>query len=270
MPRVNILEQVEEFIDEVEVVYFAGGEPLIMDEHYRVLEMLEERQAYHVKLRYNTNFSEMKYKGTDVMKIWDKFEKVEIGASLDASWKRGEYMRKEQDWNQVEANRRRMFEVCPNVYFFISCTVGLMNIWHLPDFYLEWCEKGFIRDPKKFDYDFHLNPLHFPAYLNSKCLPEHFKEEITKRYQKLLIHPADDERLAGKFQNILNFMWKEDMSNLLPNFIYETERLDKIRNENFWAVFPELEFLQEHRDGKILEYRNIAKIKVEQITKSLD
>ena len=245
-PKGKLMEQVEEFIDEVDLVYFAGGEPLIMDEHYKVLEMLEDRKAYHVKLRYNTNFSEMFYRGVDVMKIWAKFESVDIGASLDASGIRGEYIRKEQNWNQVILNRQRMMEVCPEAEFRIACTVTLMNAWHLPDFFIDWIENEYIRDPVQYEWDFHIHPLHSPDYYNVRNLPVEFKEEITEKYHRLLYHP-DGDKLLGMFDSVLSFMWKEDQSHLIPKFIEETERLDEIRNENFWEVFPELNFLQDFR-----------------------
>ena len=38
----NIYEYIDHFIEEVEEVYFAGGEPLMMDEHYMILEKLIE------------------------------------------------------------------------------------------------------------------------------------------------------------------------------------------------------------------------------------
>ena len=44
----------EPYIDDVEVIYFAGGEPLIMEEHYRIIKRLVEKKMFHVKLKYNT------------------------------------------------------------------------------------------------------------------------------------------------------------------------------------------------------------------------
>ena len=80
-------------MDGLEEIYFAGGEPLIMEEHYRILKKLDERKMYHVRLKYNTNFSQMTFKKLDVMEIWNRFESVKIGASLDGMGKRGEYLR---------------------------------------------------------------------------------------------------------------------------------------------------------------------------------
>ena len=63
-------------MDGLEEIYFAGGEPLIMEEHYRILKKLDERKMYHVRLKYNTNFSQMVYKGLDVMEMWSRFDSV--------------------------------------------------------------------------------------------------------------------------------------------------------------------------------------------------
>jgi len=239
----DLWDQVESVLDEVEEIYFAGGEPLIMDEHYKILKILEEKKAFHVRLRYNTNFSEMRYKNLDVMKIWAKFDRVNVGASLDASWARGEYMRKEQDWNQVVQNRVRMMKVCPNAGFFISCTVSVFNIWSIPEFYLEWCEKGLI-DPDN-EWAFHINPLVSPSKMRAQILPQEMKEEIDEKYRKFLT--GEDGELRCKFGSVLDSMWGEDCTHKIPLFIEDTERLDKIRGENVWETFPELIPLQKYR-----------------------
>ena len=119
----DMWEQLLESFDYAEQFYFAGGEPLIMEEHYRILKELDKRKMYHVRLIYNTNFSRLKFKDMDVLELWNKFDSVSIGASLDAEGKRGELMRTGTVWEKAVANRKRMLEVCPQVDFYISSTV---------------------------------------------------------------------------------------------------------------------------------------------------
>ena len=45
---------VDQHIMDVEEIYFAGGEPLVMQEHYTILEKLIEAGRTDVRLRYNT------------------------------------------------------------------------------------------------------------------------------------------------------------------------------------------------------------------------
>jgi len=86
----GLFDQLDSLLPHVEEIYFAGGEPLLMDEHYRLLDRLAERGLFDTPLRYNTNFSETRYKGRDVFDIWAQFSNVKVSASVDATGGRGE------------------------------------------------------------------------------------------------------------------------------------------------------------------------------------
>ena len=103
----DMWEQMLESFDYAEQFYFAGGEPLIMEEHYRILKELDKRKMYHVRLIYNSNFSRLKFKDMDVLELWNKFDSVSVGASLDAEGSRGELMRKGTVWKDIVANRKK-------------------------------------------------------------------------------------------------------------------------------------------------------------------
>ena len=55
--------QLEPHLDYVEQIYFAGGEPLLMEEHYRILDELVRKKRFDVRLIYNTNFTHTDLKG---------------------------------------------------------------------------------------------------------------------------------------------------------------------------------------------------------------
>jgi organic radical activating enzyme len=110
--KTDMMEQLMEHLDHVEQIYFAGGEPLMMDEHYVILEELERRGRFDVRLIYNSNFTQVKLKDRMVFDYWKKFDSVAVGASLDAMGPRAEYIRKGTKWQTVEDNRRQMMEIC--------------------------------------------------------------------------------------------------------------------------------------------------------------
>ena len=60
----------------------------MMDEHYLILEELERRGRFDVRLIYNTNFTKTKLKDRYVFDYWKKFKSVAVGASLDAMGER--------------------------------------------------------------------------------------------------------------------------------------------------------------------------------------
>jgi radical SAM protein with 4Fe4S-binding SPASM domain len=234
----DMWEQLIEHIDHVEQIYFAGGEPLMMEEHYLILEELERRERFDVRLIYNTNFTQTRLKDRTVFDYWRKFDSVAVGASLDASGPHGEYIRKGTDWAVVEANRREMMEICPKVDFYISPTLSIMNAMHLPDFHRDWVEKGLLKPQ-----DLNVNILQDPAYLRIDIATTEYKQQIQTKYEEHLewLRPLDQlNRATVGFESAITFMNSTDNTHLLDTFWRKTHELDSIRYEKLLDVIPEL------------------------------
>ena len=72
-----------------------------MEEHYRILKELDRRKMYHVRLIYNTNFIELKFKDMDVLELWNKFDSVSLVQVLMQKVIRAEFMRKGTVWKDM-------------------------------------------------------------------------------------------------------------------------------------------------------------------------
>ena len=220
----DIWEQLLAQFDHVEQFYFAGGEPIIMEEHLRILKELDKRKMYHVRLIYNTNFSKSKFKGTDIFELWNKFDSVSIGASLDAEGARAELIRKGTKWNDIVANRKRMMEVCPKVDFYISSTVGMVNALHVPDFHRNWVEQGLIKPQ-----DFNFNLLQWPKWQRMDMFPQEYKKRVEEKYRKHMAWLQKNDHLtrASKgYESAIKWMNDKDTSNNLPMFFNLTKKYD--------------------------------------------
>jgi radical SAM protein with 4Fe4S-binding SPASM domain len=238
----DMWEQLIPHLDYVEQIYFAGGEPLMMEEHYRILDELERRNRFDVRLIYNTNFTHIKLKDREVFDYWKRFHSVSVGASLDGMGDRGEYIRKGTNWAQVERNRATMMEVCPNVDFYVSSTLSIMNALHLPDFHKAWVEQGFIRPQ-----DLNVNLLLDPRHYRIDIAPADYRREIIEKIQNHLnwLQPLDRlNRATTGFESAINFLTTSDNSQLLSLFWNKTHELDNIRKENILDVIPELSRIQ--------------------------
>jgi MoaA/NifB/PqqE/SkfB family radical SAM enzyme len=237
----DMWEQLLPHIDYVDQIYFAGGEPLMMEEHYRILEELERRGRFDVRLSYNTNFTHIKLKDRSVFDYWKKFKNVAVGASLDAMGPRAEYIRKGTEWEVVEQNRRLMLEICPDVDFYVSSTLSIMNAWHLPDFHKDWVSKGLIRVQ-----DFNVNILQDPLYYRIDIAPMKYKQRLRVKFEEHLewLRGLDSfKRATVGFESAIKFMMTTDNTHLLEKFWNKTHKLDKIRKENILDCLPELEAL---------------------------
>jgi hypothetical protein len=234
--------QLEPHLDYVEQIYFAGGEPLLMEEHYRILDELVRRERFDVRLIYNTNFTHTDLKGRSVFEYWKQFDSVAVGASLDGQGPYAEYIRKGTDWTVVEQNRRDMLRVCPEVDFYISPTLSIMNAWHLPDFHRDWVAKGLIRAQ-----DLNVNILQDPAHYRIDIAPAAYKGSLMARYREHIEWLRGQDplfRATQGFESAITFMTATDNTHLLDTFWRKTHELDAIRKENILDVIPELAALK--------------------------
>jgi radical SAM protein with 4Fe4S-binding SPASM domain len=238
----DMWEQLEPHLDYVEQIYFAGGEPLLMEEHYSILDELVRRKRFDVRLIYNTNFTHTDLKGRSVFEYWKQFESVAVGASLDDMGPRAEYIRKGTDWAVVEQNRRDMLAICPEVDFYISPTLSIMNAWHLPDFHRDWVAKGLLQAQ-----DLNVNILQDPAHYRIDIAPAEYKGVLMARYREHIewLRGQDPlQRATQGFESAITFMTATDNTPLIDTFWRKTHELDAIRKENILDIIPELRALK--------------------------
>ena len=238
----DMWEQLIPHLDYVEQIYFAGGEPLMMKEHYNILDELERRGRFDVRLIYNTNFTQVKLKDRAVFDYWRKFESVAVGASLDAMGPRAEYIRKGTEWDTVERNREQMLAICPDVDFYISPTLSIMNALHLPDFHRNWVDRGLLKPQ-----DLNVNILQDPAHLRIDIAPAAYKQQINELYQEHIewLRPLDSlQRATVGFESAIKFMMATDNSKLISKFWEKTFTLDRIRKESILDIIPELDEME--------------------------
>lgn len=243
----DIIEQLIPHIPYVQQMYFAGGEPLIMPEHYTIINMLIEQERFDVKIVYNSNMSKVIHGGNNILEDWNKFKSVAVGASLDAQGPRAEYIRYGTKWKDIVENRKKMIEVCPRVDFYLSPTVSVFNVLHVGDFHRDWVEQGLIKP-----HSFHVNPLYFPRDRAVDVLPPAIKAEAT---DKLLKHiewiktqgREAIERCVPEFESLITQMNAEDRTDLIPEFFRVNDEVDKFRSEKFDDVFPELAEMRKYQ-----------------------
>jgi len=236
----DMMEQLDDHIPHIQQIYFAGGEPLIMPEHYKIIESLIERERFDVKIVYNTNFMKVEYGKRNILEDWKLFKSVSVGASLDIYGKRGEYMRKGTKWDTIVRNREKMLKICPNVDFYLSPTVGLFNVLKVCDFHQNWTERGFIKAS-----DFHVNMLFTPPDRKVDVLPPKLKDQARERINEHLEWLKAQgtnaiDRCVPEFEGLLTVMDAEDRTDLIPEFYRINDPLDEWRDESFDEIFPEL------------------------------
>jgi len=233
----ELFEQIKDHIGNIEKIYFAGGEPLIIDEFYQILEYLDKNKKHDVKLVYNTNLTKKNLKDKNIFDYWKNFKNISIGASLDGECAQGEYLRAGTVWSEVVDFRKELMRKRPDIDFSVNATLSMLNCLHVVDFHKNWVEQGLIKPE-----EFNLNLLFFPEYLKVDNSPKLLKEKIRKKYQEHLdwLRPIDKfGRATASFESVISCI---DNNNVFEKdkFWKNIKLFDNYYKTDLLETFPEL------------------------------
>ena len=255
-------KQFYEQMPNMQQIYFAGGESLIIEEHYEILEeAIRQGIAKDLELRYNSNGVEWR---DDLFDLWNEFKLVRFHYSVDSIHEMNDYIRYPSNWKRTE----EVFHILDtqtgdNVEITVACAVQALNIYYVPDFIRWKLEQGFKKinmwpfGAGGINYHF----VYHPPHLNVKVLPAWFKAEVRKKYEKfypwweanweLGIPEWHKGKVTKKMfieasygikrlEGMLQFMESEDWSRRLPEMQEFLQLCDRQRNITFENTFTEM------------------------------
>jgi len=214
-------------------IYFGGGEPLITEEHYIILNRLIEIKHFDIKIAYNTNLSRLTYKRNNILDYWKHFSDVTVDASIDASGPTAEYVRHGTVWKNTLDNINQIKSQTPHVNLRILSTVSWLTLENLMELQALWIEQGlFTRDQLT------INTLVAPEFLCITSLPEFHKQRLSEKI-KNHINRLGQCQLSQHWAEAKNFMNNTNSEYTLSEFTKTTRTLDTHRKESFVEIFPQ-------------------------------
>ncbi len=229
-------------IDSVENMYFCGGEPLILEYHYKLLQLLIDHGKTDVLLKYNSNCTSIRFRHHEITEYWKKFSNVCVGMSLDDTGPRGEFIRDGSKWDVIKNNLQQIRKECPHVWLEWTPTVQIMNVMTVPELHMELIRESLV------DAWYYII-LTDPDYFSIQVLPAALKGKVSEIWEQHAIFLQRLHIPMAKLKSateVINFMNLEDRTKLLPKFRDEIRKKDRIRNQSFVKVFPDLKQLMEN------------------------
>ncbi len=223
----KVLDELEPIYENVGEIYFAGGEPLISDHHYHILDKLLEKDLRPC-IRYNTNLSTLTYKGKDIIEYWKEFPWIRLFVSFDGIGKRGELIRKGFDSKRFLKNILRLQTELPHIEIRYNFVVYILNAYHFMDAHEFMVDNRILRSCDSMVFSL----LRDPQYLRISILDSESRKEVLEKFE--------NSRFKDNYLNISRMLKKEDHSELIPQFKFMTDGLDAVRNENTLEILPEL------------------------------
>jgi MoaA/NifB/PqqE/SkfB family radical SAM enzyme len=235
----NSLEKLLPYFRRVE---FAGGEPLMDPQHYRILDMLKP-YGKNIEIKYATNGTTLGIKGgRTVHDYWPHFKSVAVNVSLDGIGDVYEYIRGNSEWNKVVENIKEI-QTIPNVRRVVGAvTVQVSNILQL-DKIIEY----FLND---LGIIFHTHRVSYPKLLSAQVLPKELKslaikrllnaKDRIKKYKMVQLHPELFDYTIAQIDDNINYLMFKDQSEKWVDCVEFNHRLDASRKQSkFEEITPE-------------------------------
>lgn len=231
----NTVEQLLPYLGGLKSVYFAGGEPLLMPEHYRLLSWLHEN-GRNCQVFYSTNLSAMEHHGVKFVELWRDFRLVKLSISCDGFGAVGEYQRtgfrhddffRNLECVKTFANPMKYSPANPypmkdtNIAYDIQYTTTIYNVFHVFEFLDFMVAEGHVPDTDTVNLAYAWSPA--VVSLNNAgdkdsivAFLEEGKSTITAR------------KTLAEIDNLISFTKRR---NDIPfeEVVHWNERLDEIR-----------------------------------------
>lgn len=234
-----LYDQIRPYISEVKEIYFAGGEPLLMDKHYDILEHLIATGNTNIKIRYNSNLSSLKFKHTSVLDLWQQFSNVHLNVSVDSWNDRAEYIREGTVWNTLKQNMKSIKAECPHIHIGISTVVSAFNVYTLPEFTEYMLSNQLVDSSTAASFYCLINPNFYSFDIFDSQTKNNIIEKLSNRQYNNYFTP--------QIKNVIQHLKSATINlDLQKQFKQHTDYYDCIRNKNFVDTFPELKAFYEN------------------------
>lgn len=223
-------------------VEFAGGEPLMDPNHYKILDMLKP-YAHNIEIKYATNGTKLGISdGRSIFDYWPYFKSVAVNISIDGIHDVYEYIRGNSDFSLVEENITKIKQI-PNISRIVGAfTVQSNNIMQI-DKVIEY----FL---KELEIIFYSHRVNYPRALSAQVLPNELKKTVVQNletmksridsYEMIKKSNVLKEFTLTQIQDNINFLKAVDLSEHWSDCVQFNRKLDASRKQGpIEQIIPE-------------------------------
>lgn len=211
-------------VDDVVEIKFTGGEPFL---NHRISDLIDhfidQGISQKTKLNFTSNLTTIPNKLLPKLK---HFNYAIINVSMEGIESAYEYIRYPAKWNKFQKN----FDELTNsgIETSVVYTVNALTVFNMPE-WLEWI--------KKYDVNWHANPVLYPLFYHTRVLPENLKSLVIERLAKSK-HLCPDH--VNDIDGIIQMIQEPQDAETWQFLIKDTMVKDQLRKQSIHRSLPEL------------------------------
>ena len=239
----SIYDDLKKHLGNVKSIYFAGGEPMIMPEHYDTIKYLydntpirEYSMRRKISIHYNTNLSILKFEEKNLIDLWEGFERVFLSISCDGIGEVGEYQRtgfKHDNFIKNLDTVTKYFypgnstSTDDGMYYNFQYTTTVWNAYHIFDFIQFMKKNRYIISTDSIDFYYAWEPNY--ASLNNITSSE--KERLIEFLNTGINTNELSDKTKNEIIRIIDFIKSENVVDIKHVTDY-SDTLDRLNNTN--------------------------------------
>ena len=220
----EVIEEVIKMSPYIESLEIIGGEPLMMKNHYDLLDRLVETDhAKDIKLKYVTNLTKLKHGNRNFLHYIQKFKDSNFNISIDGIYERGEWLRYGLAFDEFIDNLNSLRDETNNISLaFTASNLSILYATEMYDYFtfeqrmrIKYMDRNIVTEPQMLD------PRHLPDNLKQRLINEfenHVHAHKFKGLVELLKNPRDESLfdLGMKYIKTVNDFRKTNVGELFP------------------------------------------------------
>jgi len=240
----TIVEDLIPHLKNIKSFYFAGGEPLIIPEHYKVLKHLYDTMPVieqhwgnvrPLSIHYNTNLSVITYDENSLVELWKGFDRVFLSISCDGIGEVGEYQRigflHDKFITNLKTIQKYFTPKSPydggfGLQYNFQYTTTIWNAYHIFDFIKFMKENDFIKTSEHIDFYYAWSP----SYASLNNLPDYEKVRLVE-FLENGIKDLTEQKTIDELKDLIKFINStNNVEKAVEGLFHFTTEMDKMNN----------------------------------------
>jgi MoaA/NifB/PqqE/SkfB family radical SAM enzyme len=212
----DLLENIKRLVDQVEMFYFSGGEPLLIKKHEELIRFcIDNGYASNIKLIYDTNATMITPKWIE---LWENFQNVQINLSIDGGREVVEYVRYPVKYDNL-INSLELLKTSNKIDVALQMALGAYNIFEVEKI-VELKEKYQCKQ-------INISILNWPEFMQLDVLTDEQKLEVKHKYRNF-----------DKVERVMTYVNSIELNGNNPEKMIEYfKKIDHIRGLDYKKVF---------------------------------
>lgn len=218
-------------LDNLVEIYFAGGEPTIIEEDWEILKACVLLRKTNIHLRYSTNLMHPRFRDQNIIDWWEKWLKIggrlQLGLSVDGIGNVVEFIRTGVDWKILDSNIR---EVIDRLGKYSKCliefspVISIYSVLHIPDL-IRYADQCGLSPWQVLNHNF----LQHPLCLNLRNLSDEAKNQVVN-----YLNQECEREQSKELLDRLNF-YKETVISYMLQSPVERDCLSTVEYRRYYG-----------------------------------